>query len=222
MFNYILLGIILFIALVAQACLGRTIRKTRKIKSKYNKTGADVVREILAKNSINDVKIVKINSLIGSHYDPRSKTIRLSKNVYNGTSIAAIGIATHECGHSLQDNAGYRFLRFRNGIAPLLNIISITGYILLIIGFIISDMDLFLIGTLLELFILLFHILSVYVEYDASSRGIQQLFKYNMIREKEYKPCHKILRACVLAYIAEVVSPLIQLHRLIIVAFRSE
>ena len=222
MIYYILLGIVLVVAMFAQGYIGRTIRITKKIKSSYGKTGADVAREILSKRNAKNIKIVRDNGLIADHYDPRTKTIILSSKVYDGKSLAALGIAAHECGHALQNHDGYRFLRFRNFITPLLSLASSVGFILILVGLIIPDPDFIPVGVLIEFSVFIFNVLSLLAEKDASSRGIQQLFKYNIVKEKEYRYTRKILRASSLVYVAGQISPLLQIYRLVVVTLKNK
>lgn len=222
MFYYILLGIVLVVALFAQGYIGRTIRITKKIKSAYGKTGADVAREILSKRNAKNIRIVRDSGLIADHYDPRTKTIILSSRVYDGKSLAALGIAAHECGHALQNHDGYRFLLFRNFITPLLSLASSVGFILILVGLIIPDPDFIPVGILIEFFIFIFNVLTLLAEKDASSRGIQQLFKYDIVKEKEYKYTRKILRASSLVYVAGQISPLLQIYRLVVVTLKNK
>lgn len=221
MIVYILLIIVLVVTMFAHFYIGSTFRKSKSIKSKYGKTGAAIAREILDKNSIGHVKIIKTDDLIADHYDSKKKIIRLSKYVYNNTSVAAIGIAAHECGHALQYESGYVVLKFRNVLASFFSLLSITGYILVLIGIFSGLEKLLWIGTLIECGILLFHIITLPLEFSASVMGVQQLLKYNIIKESEYKICRKMLRAAGLLYIAGVFSPIFEIYRLIIVAVKN-
>lgn len=222
MFIYILLSIVLIIAILAQGFIGRTIRVAKGMKSSYGKTGADVAREILSKKGAKNIKVVRDNGLIANHYDHRTKTIILSRNVFDGKSIAAIGVAAHECGHALQKSDGYKFVAFRNFITPLFSLASSVGYILILVGLIVPDPDLIPIGVYIEAGVMLFNLLSLFAEKDASSRGIQQLFKYEIVKENEYRYTRKVLRASSLVYVAGQISPLLQVYRLVFVTLKNK
>jgi len=132
--DWIIIIVTFAITLGAQAHINNAYRRTIKIKAKCGLSGLDVARKILDSNGLSNVRVVETTGVLSDHYDPRNKVVRLSTDVYNGNSIASISVASHECGHAIQDKDDYLFLRFRNSIIPLVNISSTAGYIAILIG----------------------------------------------------------------------------------------
>ncbi len=217
-FDYGLIFIGLIIAVMAQSYLSYSYNKCRNIKSNSNLSGLEVAKKILKANNLDNIHVVLIKGNLTDHYDSSRKVIRLSTDVYNDTSIAAISVAAHECGHALQDKEGYVFLRIRNSIVPLVNICSKVGYIAIFIGFLFSLMDLAIAGIILLLAILVFELITLPVEFNASSRAKEQLEKLGIIDTHEKEKCSTMLTAAALTYVASVITTLLQLLRLILVA----
>ena len=152
---YGILIISLIITLSAQAFVSMTYSKTKKIKNINNLTGSEVARQILDKNGLRNVQVVETPGSLSDHYDPRSKVVRLSTEVYHSPSIASVAVAAHECGHAIQDDTNYIFMNIRSAIVPLVNFASYAGYFAIVIGFMASAMNLVWFGIIMECVILL-------------------------------------------------------------------
>ena len=159
--DYGILIVTVLITLIAQAFVSSSYSKYKKVKNKKGVTGAEVAREILAKNGLENIYVVEVAGNLTDHYDPSRKTVRLSKDIYNGTSVAAIAVASHECGHAIQDKENYTFLKIRAALVPLVNFSSVAGYIAILIGILFSSLQLFWIGILLEAVILVFQLVTL-------------------------------------------------------------
>lgn len=220
--SYILLGITLIITLSAQGYINHMYQKTRKIVSSQKITGSEVARKILDENGLQNVKVEKVNGVLSDHYDPSSKTVRLSTDIYEKDSLAAVSVASHECGHAIQDKDGYFFLRFRNRIIPLVNFASKAGYIIIMISIFASLFELLWIGILLEMIILLFQVITLPVEFDASKRALKQVLELKIVEKEEHRFCKKMLRAAALTYVAGVASAILEILRLILIARRND
>lgn len=217
-YDYGILFITLIITLGAQALVSGSYSKYKKIKNKKSITGGEVARIILSKNDLDNIYVVETNGNLTDHYDPARKTIRLSKDIYNGTSIASIAVASHECGHALQDKDNYTFLKIRSSLVPLVNFSSIAGYIAILIGIFFSAMQFFFIGIILEVVILLFQLITLPVEFNASKRALEKIKEYNLAEEDEVAGAKKMLTAAALTYVASVVTVLLEILRLVLIA----
>ena len=142
----------------AQGFISLNYRKYKQIPVKSNKSGYDVAREILDRNGLSKVLIFETPGELSDHYDPSNKTVKLSHDIYNGKTIAAVSVAAHECGHAIQDKEGYTFLRFRSKIIPLVNLSSKVGYIAIVVGLSLDLLNLMWIGIAFEIIILLFQL----------------------------------------------------------------
>lgn len=216
--NYGLLILTIIITLGAQALISISYSKYKKVKNKNGSTGAEVARKILSKNNLDNIYVVETNGNLTDHYDPNRKTIRLSKDIYNVCSIASVAVAAHECGHALQDKDNYSFLKIRATLVPLVNFSSYLGYIAIIIGLIFGFLEFFFIGIILEVIILLFQLITLPVEFNASKRALQQIKEYQIIDEEEITGAKKILIAAALTYVASVCTVIIEILRLILIA----
>ena len=217
---YGILIISLIITLSAQAFVSMTYSKTRKIKNINNLTGADVARQILDKNGLSKVQVVETPGSLSDHYDPRSKVVRLSSEVYHSPSIASVAVAAHECGHAIQDKDGYIFMNIRSAIVPLVNFASYAGYFAIMIGFFASAMNLVWFGIIMECVILLFQLITLPVEFNASSRALKQIKELNFLDKKEYRKGKSMLTAAAMTYVASVATTLLEIFRLGLMANR--
>ena len=215
---YGILIISLIITLSAQAYVSMTYSKTKKIKNKKNITGSEVAREILDKNGLSNVKVVETPGSLSDHYDPRSKVVRLSTDVYHSPSIAAVAVASHECGHAIQDANKYIFMNIRSAIVPIVNFASYAGYFAIMIGFFASAMNLVWFGIIMECVILLFQLITLPVEFNASSRALKQIKELNFLEKKEYSKGRSMLRAAAMTYVASVATTLLEIFRLVLMA----
>lgn len=216
--EYYLLTILAFlITITAQIFVNGSYSKTRKIKNKHNLTGEQVARTILDKNGLQNVQIEEVGTTLGDHYDPRSKTVRLSSDIYHNTSIASASVAAHECGHAIQDKDDYTFLRIRHALIPVVNFSSYAGYIAIVIGCIFSSINLIWVGILMEIIILLFQLITLPVEFNASSRALKQLEELNLLEKSEIKYSRKMLGAAAMTYVASVAAAVLEILRLLLI-----
>ncbi len=216
--EYYLLTILAFlITITAQVFVNGSYSKTRKIKNKHNLTGEEVARTILDKNGLRNVQIEEVHSTLGDHYDPTTKTVRLSSDIYHNTSIASASVAAHECGHAIQDKDDYTFLRIRHALIPIVNFSSYAGYIAIVIGCIFSSINLIWVGILMEIIILLFQLVTLPVEFNASSRALKQLEELNLLEKSEIKYSRKMLGAAAMTYVASVAAAVLEILRLLLI-----
>ena len=216
--EYYLLTILAFlITITAQIFVNGSYSKTRKIKNKHNLTGEEVARTILDKNGLRNVQIEEVHSTLGDHYDPTTKTVRLSSDIYHNTSIASASVAAHECGHAIQDKDDYTFLRIRHALIPIVNFSSYAGYIAIVIGCIFSSINLIWVGILMEIIILLFQLVTLPVEFNASSRALKQLEELNLLEKSEIKYSSKMLGAAAMTYVASVAAAVLEILRLLLI-----
>lgn len=220
--EYYLLTILAFlITITAQIFVNGSYSKTRKIKNKHNLTGEEVARTILDKNGLRNVQIEEVHSTLGDHYDPTTKTVRLSSDIYHNTSIASASVAAHECGHAIQDKDDYTFLRIRHALIPIVNFSSYAGYIAIVIGCIFSSINLIWVGILMEIIILLFQLVTLPVEFNASSRALKQLEELNLLEKSEIKYSRKMLKAAAMTYVASVAAAVLEILRLLLIFNRN-
>ena len=217
---YGILIISLIITLSAQSYVSLTYNKTKKIKNIKNLTGSEVARQILDKNGLSNVKVVETPGSLSDHYDPRSRVVRLSSEVYHSPSIASVAVAAHECGHAIQDKDKYIFMNIRSSIVPLVNFASYAGYLAIMIGFFASVMNLVWFGILMECVILLFQLITLPVEFNASSRALKQIKELNFLEKKEYRKGRNMLTAAAMTYVASVATTLLEIFRLVLMANR--
>lgn len=216
--DYGILIVTVLITLIAQAFVSSSYSKYKKVKNKKGVTGAEVAREILAKNGLENIYVVEVAGNLTDHYDPSRKTVRLSKDIYNGTSVAAIAVASHECGHAIQDKENYTFLKIRAALVPIVNFSSVAGYIAILIGILFSSLQLFWIGILLEAVILVFQLVTLPVEFNASNRALKKIEEYDLVDLEELTGAKKMLRAAAFTYVASAATALLQILRLILIA----
>lgn len=208
-----------FITLLAQIYVNSSYSKYRKIKNAIGLTGKEAARMMLDRNGLNYVKVRAISGKLSDHYDPRSKTVNLSNDIYNGTSIASISVACHECGHAMQDKDNYVFMRFRASLVPIVNLSSKIGYFAILLGIIFSALDLIWIGIFAELAILLFQVITLPVEFNASRRALKEISAIGFLANNEISGSKKMLRAAALTYVASVMATLLEVFRLLLIVF---
>mgnify|MGYP001064984085 CR=1 FL=1 len=208
--------LMLIIPIYASIKVNLSYKKYVKIDNEKKLTGFDVARRILDENNLGEIYVVETKGTMSDHYDPGRKTVRLSTDVYHGTSISSLAIAAHECGHAIQDKEGYSFMRFRSMMFPLVRFSSYGGYIAILVGALFGLMDLIWFGIGLEIVILLFQIVTLPVEFNASSRAKDELAKYNLLNNNEINSSDKMLRAAAYTYVASVLTTILQILRLIV------
>ena len=216
--TYILVLIGVVLSLFASSQVKGTFAKYSKIRSYSGMTGREAAEQILRRNGIYDVQVTHIAGNLTDHYDPRNKTLALSDPVYNSTSVAAIGVAAHECGHAIQHQKGYGPLVLRSTLVPAANIGSSLSWPIFVAGLIFSMRPLLMLGILLFGLAVIFQLVTLPVEFNASSRAIRILEGNGMLGESEITGAKKVLRAAAMTYVASLASSILQLLRLVILA----
>lgn len=207
----------LIFAIFTQIWLKNTYKKYSGLRNARGLTGADAAMNVLRHYQIYDVKIEHISGRMTDHYDPRTKVIRLSDGVYNGTSIAAVGIACHEAGHAAQHANGYVPIKIRNAIIPICNIGSMAGIPLAIIGLFLSSELLINVGLLLYSFVAIFQLATLPVEFNASARAISVIKDSGMLMADEVPGARKMLTAAAMTYVAALATSLANFLRLLLI-----
>ena len=210
----LLLVIGMLLSLAASAKLHSTFAVYRKVRNHSGITGAEAAQRILRAAGITDVQVVPITD----HYDPRTKTVSLSEDIYGRNSLAAVGVAAHECGHAIQDAINYAPLNIRSAIVPAANIGSQLSWPLFIAGLIFSIRPLVTLGIVLFSLAVLFQLVTLPVEINASSRALKMLESTGILGTDEKKGAKKVLTAAALTYVAALAASILQLLRLIILA----
>ena len=216
--SYVLIFASLGITLLAQIFVSTSYSKYKKVQNSKGITGAEVAREILDKHGLSNVYVTATNGTLSDHYDPKRKVVRLSKDIYEGTTIAAVSVAAHEVGHAIQDKEEYAFMRFRSALVPMVNFSSTAGYFAILIGLFFGYTSLIWLGIALEIVILLFQLITLPVEFNASSRALEEIEKNNYLVAGEIKGSRKMLKAAAFTYVASVLTALIQILRLVLIA----
>lgn len=213
--NPILMIMIFIIPLIAQIYVSKSYNKYKRIYNNKNITGYEVARKILDENNLKDMYIVETNGTMSDHYDSSRKIIRLSKEVYHGTSIAALAIAAHECGHAIQDKENYFFMRVRSFIFPIINLGTKIAYVILVVGLILQLADLLWAAVITVGLGLIFQIVTLPVEFDATKRAKEEIDKYKIASKDEQEGINKMLKAAALTYVAGVLSSALELLRVL-------
>lgn len=221
-FGYGLVIIAFIITLLADIYLRIRYSKYKKVKVKSGMTGAEVAREILKSNGLDNVYVVETKGYLTDHYDPKAKVVRLSTDIYNGDSIASVSVAAHECGHAVQDKDGYFFLRFRSFLVPIVNFSSKFGYLAILIGLIFGALDLAWVGIFLLAAIVLFQLITLPVELNASKRGKMFLTKLNVVEAGGRSMASSMLMAAAMTYVASLISTLLELLRLVLIVMGND
>ena len=220
--DYGLIIIAMIISGSAQMYINHWYNKTKKMKTAKGMNGNQTARKILDNNDLKDVGINEVAGTLSDHYDPAKKTVNLSNDIYGTDSIASISVAAHECGHAIQDKNGYFFLRLRRGMVPFVNLASKLRYVAILIGIFFSIFGLLKIGILLEIVILVFQLITLPVEFDASSRALKKIEEYGIVTKDELKYCKSMLRSAALTYVAGVTASLLQVLRLVLILRRND
>ncbi len=216
-YYYIILVLPMVIfSLIASAKVKSSFNKYSKVLSQRRLTGAQAAFEILRYYGITNVKIERVNGNLTDHFDPRTNVIRLSDNVYNSTSVAAIGVACHEAGHAAQYAQNYVPIKMRNTVLPLANLGSKLGIPLAIIGFFIGFTPLAYAGVIFFSFAVLFQLITLPVEFNASKRAIQVIGETDILSEEEKAGAKKVLSAAAMTYVASLAVSVASLLRLIL------
>lgn len=217
----VLIGVV--ICLLASAKMNSTFRKYSRVRNHSGMTGREAAEAVLHRAGIYDVRVEHVSGNLTDHYDPRSKVLRLSDATYNSTSVAAMGVAAHECGHAMQHAMGYAPLKFRSSLVPIANFGSQIAWPLIFIGLLFSSemSSLFLtLGILAFSMAVLFQLVTLPVEFDASNRAIRILAGTGMLQGDEVRHTRKVLTAAALTYVASAASAILQLLRIVLLANR--
>ena len=215
--TYILVLIGAALCMLASAGVRSTYSKYAKVSSVTGMTGADAVQRILQMSGVTNVSIEHVSGQLTDHYDPSKQVVRLSDATYASDSVAALGVAAHECGHVMQHETGYIPLNIRTALVPVANIGSNLGLPIVVLGLMLGlSQTLCMVGIVMFLFGVLFQIVTLPVEFDASRRGLEMLENYGILGSNELVLSKKVLRAAALTYVAAAASSILQLLRLII------
>jgi hypothetical protein len=220
--SYIMLFVLFILASLASMGVKSTFNKYHKIRNVRGLTGVEAAEAVLRNNGIYDVKVERINGHLTDHYDPRSKTIRLSEPVYDNPSIASVSVACHEAGHALQHANGYVPLKLRTVILPVAQLGSQALWPMFMIGIVLSLPQLITIGILFFSFSVVFQILTLPVEFNASSKAIRMMDEYGILSEEENSSAKKVLNAAAMTYVAAAAMAVGQLIRMLLLNRRSD
>ena len=210
--------LIILIPLIAQVKISSSYNRYKKEKNTCKLTGQEVARRILDENGLQDIHIVEIKGELTDHYDPTRKVVRLSTDIFHGDTVAAAAVAAHECGHAIQDKENYTFLRIRSAIYPVVNVATSVSYYIILIGFLFQALKLVYLGIGLTCCGLLFQLVTLPVEFDASKRALNKLEEYHLLAEVEIEGAKNVLSAAALTYVAGVMASILQILRLLLIA----
>lgn len=217
---YMLFIAVAMYSVYAQFRVNSTFKKYSNVPNAKGYTGADVARLLLEQEGIHDVQVEPIRGSLTDHYDPTSKVLRLSETVYGSTSVAALGVAAHETGHAVQHNRGYAPLSIRTSIFPAVSLGSKLAMPLIIVGILFYyfsyNMIIAQIGVVMFSLVVLFQLVTLPVEFNASSRALTMLKTNNFLTQEELRPARKVLWAAAMTYVAAAATSIIQLLRLIL------
>lgn len=217
--TYILVLIGAVLSMIASARVNGTFRRYSQMRSMTGMTGAQTARRILDQNGLYDVTVEHINGNLTDHYDPKSKVLRLSDATYGAVSVAAVGVAAHECGHAVQDAEGYEPLKIRSKLVPAANFGSRFGLPIFLLGLLFGANELLMqIGIWVFLLSVLFQIVTLPVEFNASRRALAMLTDYGILSEQEVQGSRKVLSAAALTYVAAAAAALLNLLRLVLLS----
>lgn len=215
--TYILVIIGAIISGIASLNVKSTYRKYSSVGNYQGYTSNQVAEQILHSAGIYDVSIERIRGDLTDHYSPSEKVLRLSDTVYGSTSVAAIGVAAHECGHAIQDKENYSLLSLRSAAVPVANIGSWFSWPVILLGLIFGSQGLAEVGVILFLFVVVFQLITLPVEFDASHRALAILERNNILVNEELDGSKKVLTAAALTYVAALFATILQLLRLVII-----
>lgn len=210
--------IIMIVPIWAQFKVKSTYNKYSKVATSEGLSGAEVARKILDANGLYDVQVKETPGVLSDHYNPMTKSVHLSSDNYHRPSVAGAAVAAHEVGHAIQDQQGYAALRFRHALVPVANISSNLSWIFIIIGLISSAFsNMLLIGIILMAAGVLFQVVTLPVEFNASSRAMDQMVSNGLISNREERDARKVLNAAAMTYVAAAAVAVLELLRLILI-----
>lgn len=208
-----ILGII--VVVYAQSHIMKTYHETMRIRNEKMLSGQEVSRKILDANGLEDIYVVQVSGELTDHYDPSRNVIRLSNHVFQDDSIASLAVAAHECGHAIQRKEGYLFYRLRSALVPVVNLVSYFGYFVIIISAFAGITAYLLLGMIMLLSTLIFQLVTLPVEIDASKRGMEEIERLNLAKKEEMPNVANMLKAAAMTYVASLASTILNLLRLI-------
>lgn len=208
---------IVIIPIVAQLKVKGAYSKYSKVPSSSRMPGYQVARQILDSHGLYDVTVHQVSGTLSDHYDPRNKTVNLSTDVYNGHSVAATAVAAHEVGHAIQHAQSYPFLEMRSKLVPVANFGSNFSWILIMVGFLLGSQGFVLSGIIFMLGAVLFQLVTLPVEFNASSRAMDEVVSLGIIRNDEERETKKVLNAAALTYVAAAAVAVMELLRLVLI-----
>ena len=221
--TYVLVLVGAVLSIIASARVNSTFSKYARVRSMSGMTGAQTAEAILRSKGIHDVRVEHIRGNLTDHYDPTKKVVRLSDSVYGSTSVAAIGVAAHECGHVMQHHEGYAPLNFRTALVPVANIGSKLGIPIILVGLLLGSNPILVnIGIWVFSLAVLFQIVTLPVEFDASKRALVCIEQYGIVTSDEHKKSAKVLKAAAYTYVAAAAASILQLLRLIMLFGRRD
>ncbi len=201
----------LLLSLWASFRVKSTFSKYSEVRSRRGMTGAQAAYELMHRAGINDVEVVRSQGMLSDHYNPVTKKLALSEGVYDSTSVAALGVATHEAGHAIQHARHYAPLWIRSALVPTANIGSSLGYIVMVMGLMFQSTNMVVVGAVLFSAVLLFQVVTLPVEFDASRRAKQLVTEYGIVTMDERKGVDAVLNAAALTYVAAAITTLLTL-----------
>lgn len=204
------------ISLIASIGIDGNYSKYKKVLNNKKLSGQEVARKILDANGLSDAYVVSVKGELTDHYDPSKKVVRLSTDIYSGETIAAMSVAAHECGHAIQDKVGYSFMRIRATLVPFVNFVSYLGYFSIIVSLFAGITGYLFIGILMVLATLVFQLVTLPVEFDASKRALEELKRLDIAESNEIDGSSTMLKAAAFTYVAGVISTITSLLRLLI------
>lgn len=214
----LMLLIIIFLPIIAQLKIKGTYNKYMKVKNESELTGAEAAKMILKKNGLSNVNVYETSGTLTDYYDPKKKMVVLSSDIYNSKSVSSVAVAAHECGHAIQDKENYKFLRFRSALVPIVNFTSRIASIFIIFGFIFEALDLLDVGIICLLVGLLFQLVTLPVEFNASARAKDQLEICGIVSNKEKSGVKQVLSAAAFTYVAGFIAEALQILRLVLIS----
>lgn len=214
--NYLLIFISILITTISQILISISYSKYKKVLNNKDLTGFDVARKILDSNGLSNIMILEVKGNLTDHYDPGRKVIKLSTDIYHGSSIASAAVAAHECGHAIQDKTKYIPMRIRSHLVPFVNICTKIGYLAIMIGVIFSYL-LVELGIILLLAMLLFQLITLPVEFNASKRAMKELERLHLLDKEEKNYAKNMLIAAAFTYVASLLSTLLEILRYVLI-----
>ncbi|MCL1631825.1 zinc metallopeptidase [Sporolactobacillus sp. CPB3-1] len=222
MIQYLIyLGVLMLIPIWAQMRVRSTYSRYSEVRNSTGMTGAETARRILDANGLYDVTIREVPGSLTDHYDPRDKSVNLSSDIYHGASIAGTAVAAHEVGHAIQDAKDYTFMRVRSALVPVANLGSNLSYILILAGVFLGMMQLAALGVIFFAAAVLFQLVTLPVEFDASGRALKQIVSLGIVQNSEKKQAKKVLSAAAMTYVAAALVSMMELVRFILMITMS-